>query len=496
MMKTNPRVLYAGTLSVVTSIVLLVALVALNMLIGLIPDRLTQLDLTSNKIYSVSQTTKDYLSSLKEDVTVYVLCADGDASVILAPLLDRFGSYPHVKVENVNTTLHPEFKDAYTEDELDNYSIIVESARRYQVIGYYDMMFYQHETLGQIPYQEYQKNVLPNATLYQYYYQVDVTTAVLFFDGEHVLTSAIEYVSLTSIPHAYTLTSHGETVLPENLFTYLNQLNFTVETLDLKTGNAAIPEDCSVLLINDPETDLSEEEASLFKAYLAGGGHILLLTNPGCSDLTRLMDVCKSFGMEALDGTLYDGSAYHDTLADYNLYPIPAQVADNTSPVYGINYLPVGYRYHTWFPKAHAIGTTAEAPDGIDVYDLQTTSPEGQLKTGEEMPEEKGTYAVGSIAVKSDTGGKLAWYSCADAFTEAGATSSSGGNYIYLYCTLAYLSDKYESTLGPIYSISLAEPVLNTTQSNAALFVTIGIVLVPLAVLAAGITVWAIRRRR
>ena len=199
-MKTNPRVLYAGTLSVVTSIVLLVALVALNMLIGLIPDRLTQLDLTSNKIYSVSQTTKDYLSSPKEDVTVYVLCADGDASVILAPLLDRFGSYPHVKVENVNTTLHPEFKDAYTEDELDNYSIIVESARRYQVIGYYDMMFYQHETLGQIPYQEYQKNVLPNATLYQYYYQVDVTTAVLFFDGEHVLTSAIEYVSLTSIP--------------------------------------------------------------------------------------------------------------------------------------------------------------------------------------------------------------------------------------------------------------------------------------------------------
>ena len=60
---------YGGYATVMTAIVI-AAVIVVNLLAGLIPLRL---DLTRNKLYTLSEQTYDVLKNLDEDVTIYLL---------------------------------------------------------------------------------------------------------------------------------------------------------------------------------------------------------------------------------------------------------------------------------------------------------------------------------------------------------------------------------------------------------------------------------------
>lgn len=47
--------------------------VAVNLIVGALPNKYTVWDLTTNKLYSLTQDSIDYVSDLDEDVTIYVL---------------------------------------------------------------------------------------------------------------------------------------------------------------------------------------------------------------------------------------------------------------------------------------------------------------------------------------------------------------------------------------------------------------------------------------
>ena len=82
------------------------------------------------------------------------------------------------------------------------------------------------------------------------------------FDGEGVITSAIDYVVNEEQPKIYLLEGHGETELPEIFREQLEKENIELETFSLLTA-VAIPEDADAILIYGPSSDISEEEKGL-----------------------------------------------------------------------------------------------------------------------------------------------------------------------------------------------------------------------------------------
>ena len=65
-----------GVFSTGMIIAMVAVTVVVNLFVAELPATWTSIDVTSTKIYSITDDTKDYLKSLDEDVTIYVLVSD------------------------------------------------------------------------------------------------------------------------------------------------------------------------------------------------------------------------------------------------------------------------------------------------------------------------------------------------------------------------------------------------------------------------------------
>lgn len=144
--------------------------------------------------------------------------------------------------------------------------------------------------------------------IYEYSYSSDYSSYDVSFAGESSLTSAIDYVLSDTLPKLYTLTGHGEDDLSTSFQSAVEQQNIEVADLSLLTEES-VPEDADCLLINGPDSDLSQDEAEAIQAYLDTGGDLIVLTDPAQDgqDLTNLEALMGEYGMTANDGVVIEG---------------------------------------------------------------------------------------------------------------------------------------------------------------------------------------------
>ena len=120
--------------------VVLASAVFLNLAAQELPSRYTSFDVTSEKLYSLTDTTKELLARLEEDVTIYVLEAEESQDPVLKQTLDRYtGLSDHIRVEFQDPVANPGFYQQYTDGNISMNSLIVESDRRYTVVNYADI---------------------------------------------------------------------------------------------------------------------------------------------------------------------------------------------------------------------------------------------------------------------------------------------------------------------------------------------------------------------
>ena len=67
------RKLKKGGYAAILSVIVIAAVVLLNMIVGRLPEKVRQWDLSGTQIYTVGDTTKALLASLDKDVTIYVV---------------------------------------------------------------------------------------------------------------------------------------------------------------------------------------------------------------------------------------------------------------------------------------------------------------------------------------------------------------------------------------------------------------------------------------
>ncbi len=487
------RSLRSGSYTAVVSAALVVILVFVNLIMTVLPGNAVLFDLTENGMYSLGDTTGNVLDTVEIPVTIYHIYEEGQEAADISTFIRRYSdSCSDVKIEAVDPGLNPNFVSQYTDEQIENNSLIVVSEKRSTVVHASDMYKYYME--GQyLSYAEY------NELAYMYYmYYGTAPAAEEYFFAEQAVTSAIDYVITENIPVMYYTSKHGETEINATYTEIIGNENIELKQLDLLTSNV-IPDDAEAIIINAPTIDFSKDETDLLMKYMTGGGDVVLLTNYATEMNTKLPNLtafCKAMGLTSVDGMLMEeatGSYYQSpyiTLPTINETSAPAALMKSTNvPVL----MPVAHGIKIDESSPYTVTSILKTSDsayikpaGTETYVKEEGDPEGQFYTGVHV-----TLSATAEEAIVNGAGNFVWYSSSELLFKDYA---GYGNSDLFTSTLNSMCNKKSSI--SIIGKSLDTPYLVMDKTESIVWMVIVIAVVPGAVLAGGFAVWYRRRRR
>lgn len=460
----NRTAFRGGTYALSITAVVLAILVVLNVLVSALPSSLTKLDISATKLYSITSNTKVVVNALEEDVTIYWIVQSGEEDDVIENLLSKYESLSdHINVVKKNPDVYPTFAEQYTNETVQNNSLVVECGDRSRFIGYDDIY-------------------IQEADIYSYTYSTS-------FDGEGAITSAIDYVVTDDLPQLYVLEGHGEQELPQNFKEQIEKENIETNTLSLLTVDE-VPEDADAILIYEPSSDLSEEEIDMLYEYAEDGGKLLVIAGPTEDGiLENLYSLLENYDVETCEGIVVEGNRDRYTMQPYVLLPEMSshEITDSL----------IEENYYPNMPISQGMIINDESGA---VTPLLTTSSESfskiagyDLTTYEKEEEDvDGPFAV-ALSIDCSNEGQIVWFSSAAFLDDMYNALSSGSNSDLAMNALSSLIGESEAMA--IRSKSLNYNYLSITDSTASLLKTLMIGVFPLTYLGVGVFVILKRRR-
>lgn len=247
-------------------------------------------DFTAQKIYTLSDESKEQIANVQQNVTMYFFGYD-ESSTPLTLAKQYHDVNNKITIQIINTSERPDLAAQYnvtTSSQL----VAVQATERYKIIDSSEMYTYDSSS-GQY---------------------VDVT--------EQKLTNAILDVTIAQKPQIYFLTGHGEYGIDSSsamgtLATYIENDVNDVNKLDLLTSD--MPETCDVLVIANPTSDFTDLETEKIQNYINAGGKIVWMQDPymfinGWTKSTTYPNITKilsQFGISFSSGVVCEQSADH-----------------------------------------------------------------------------------------------------------------------------------------------------------------------------------------
>ena len=463
---SNQLALKGGSYSLFVTAVVLAILIVVNIFASALPTSLTKYDISSSKLYSITSNTKVVVNNLQQDITIYWVVQADMEDAIIENLLGKYESLSsHIEVVKKNPDVFPTFAEQYTDEDVPNNSLIVESGERYRYISYDDLYETEFDS-------------------YSYTY---VTSG---FDGEGAITSAIDYVVTEDLPQLYVLEGHGEAELPATFTDSIDKANIEVNSLSLLTVDE-VPEEADAIVIYAPESDISEEEKTMLADYADNGGKLLVMAGPvEGATLTNLNSLLSDYGVEMNEGIVIEGDRNYYAFG-YPYILMPEMASSNiTDTLIAENYYPI-------LPLAQGmtVGTTTKGT----VTELMTTSYDAFSKVaGFELAsyeyEDGDIYGPFTLAVSIETNGagQIIWFSASDFLDDMYNAYSSGANVDLAMNALSSLIGEREAIA--IRSKSLNYNYLTINDSTASTLKTLMIGVFPIVYL--GIGIYVIVRKR
>lgn len=467
----STRTAKVGGYSFVLSLVVLAILIAVNVLASKLPSSWTQFDISAAQLYSLTSDTKVVATNLEQDVTIYWISQAGKEDTVIEKLLDRYEDLSdHITVVKKDPDIYPTFAQQYTDEAVTNNSLVVESGDKNRYIPYGNI--YQADTNT-------------------YYTTGSISQS---FDGEGQITSAIDYVVSTDLPQVYLLSGHGEAALSETLSDELERSNYeTVADFSLLNVDA-IPEECDLLLINAPTSDISDEELTMLRDYVQGGGKLVVLSGPQQSaDLLNLQALLSDYGVTVNDGVVVDPNRdYYAFTAPYVLMP-EIESSEITDPLKDGD-------YHVIVPIASGL-TVGENSNGATVTSLLKTSTDSFSKAAgyaittydKEDGDTDGPFTLAVSIEDAAAGGRLIWVASDYLVDDTYNSYSSGANLDFLMNGLSWMIGETDAV--SIRSKSLNYNYLTISSSSAAWLKVCMIGIIPVGFLLLGVDE-VLRRRK
>ena len=270
---------------------LVVILIAIFILVNLLFMNLdfAPWDFTEQRLYSLSDESKEQIASVQQNVTMYFFGYD-EASTAITLAKQYHDANDKITIQIIDTSERPDLAAQYnvnTSSQL----VAVQATERYKIIDASEMYAYDSSS-GQY---------------------MDVT--------EQKLTNAILDVTIAQKPQIYFLTGHGEYSIDSSsgamgtLATYIENDVNDVNSIDLLTSD--MPETCDVLVIANPTSDFTDLETEKIQNYINAGGKIVWMQDPymfikDWTEITTFPNITKilsQFGISFSSGVVCEQSS-------------------------------------------------------------------------------------------------------------------------------------------------------------------------------------------
>ncbi len=447
-----------GNYSLGLSAVVIAIAIVLALLIGLLPDSVKQIDLSSTKVYTIGNTTKEFLSKLQDKVKLTVVAE----AAAIDPRIDK---------------LVKQYAEASSLISVDYIDPVSEPSEFKAAGGISNTILVEDEATGKSKNVMFADIVLIDMEAYYSAQQVVETE----FDGEGQLTSAINYVTNDSNAKIYLASGHGESTLGETVTKRLSQLSIEIGSVNLLL-DGAIPSDCSLLIILGPTADISEAEKAMLSAYMQSGGNIMFLASYETTALPNFEAFLAEYGITFANGYIADLERYYQS-SYYYIFPV-LKTDEITSTLAEDDLV--------LLIESRGFVLTAPARETITQDTVLTTSEHGQAVTETEQIE--GQYVLGVTAKESldSKEVKLIAFS-SQSLVEESIISS----FPSLVNTDLFIN-AVTSVMPEIENISIPTKSLQVTNNAVAgggLWRALFVFIIPVALLVSGFVIWNRRRK-
>lgn len=463
-----------GSKTVLIIAILVLAYIALNVWINTLD--LPEIDITENKIYTLSDASKKAIENINKEVNIYCYGFEENGS-----LLDLLKQY-----NNTNGNIKYQI---LTEES--NYAMV----QNYDLqSGYYVLIFKSGDS----------EKVIDASRDFSSY---DYTTGQSIDTTEQTITNSILGLTEENKPKIYFVEGHSEYTAEQTATfrAYLENEAFEIDTLNIAT-TSAIPEDCNILAIISPATDLLDSEVAPIKDYINRGGNIyfsmdVISENVNMKNIKSVLD---EYGVSVKNGYILE-FAKNKSISDtpYIFMPEVSSTNKITQDIY------TDSTEHMWLVFS---GKLEFADDetlknlNVEKETLISSSEEASFITdlSSEMQNatnsgERGKAEIGALVTKKDSNSKLVIVASGSFISDYTIPTFSsyplsylGRNRDFALNSMAYLGEK-ENTL--TIRKDMANSTYTPTENQNRIVMSI-IFVVPVLIIVIGILVGRYRKKR
>jgi len=340
--------------------------------------------------------------------------------------------------------------------------------------------------------------------------------------SEEDVTNALIKATRAQKKAVYFLEGHGEASIDESgdngystVKAELEKLGYEVKKQSLALADR-FPQDCALLVVPGPQKDLLPNEYETLRAYVQNGGRTLFMVDPETPTLLPLLLADYGFQLEndvVVDtvSRLLGGDYFMPVVSEYESHPITDK-----------------FGYATFFPYARSIEVAETKPEGATVTPLAKTSPNSWSERELDQEEVKfneatdkqgpiGLAAVSTFKVKppvpspapaepaagkpgtdappaeaetAEKEARVAVIGDSDFIKNRYYGLSGNGNFFLNVAN--WLTE--EADLIAIQPKTQTPRTIQLTPSQGRLMFLVSVVILPLAVLLLGLSVWVRRR--
>lgn len=331
-----------GSYTLAMTAVVIGIVIFINLIAGKLPNSLKQIDISTNNIYEITDTSRDLLQDLDKDVTFTILAEKSSTDERILTFIEKYTALSsHISVEWIDPVLHP---SALTEYDTESDTIVVSCAdtKKTTTVSFQDIITYDEMS---------------------YYTTGSLTESE--FDGEGQLTSAVTDL--------------------------MKKSSLSTEELNLMMVSS-IPEDCDLLLFYSLSTDMTEDELNLLTSYMENGGNVLFIQGEELTDMPNFSSLMETYGLTPAQGYIADMQrSYQGNY--YYIFPQISVSGDMAENVESQMVLLV---------NAHGFTESTPKRDTITLTPFMTTSSNSYAVT-EEGNTSEGTYVLGAVATENDS---------------------------------------------------------------------------------------------
>ena len=437
-----------GTNTTILSVAVIAILVIVNF-VGFRHHK--RFDLTTEKLYTLSDQTKQVVGGLQKDVTIVRFDKSPNAA-----LDDQMAEYTslsrHLKFQNIDPQQKPEVAQQYGATRMGD--VILASGPR-------------------------KEHLETGAT------------------SEEDITGAIIKVTQDKVKTVCFVTGHGEKSLTDDgedgyshLDAGLKKENYVTRTLNLVSENG-VASDCSVVVIAGPTQQFFPQEAEMLNQYLAGSGKGLILVDPQTDP--KLGEIFQAWNTNVGDNVVIDSSGVGSLLGAGPAIPLVTTFGE--SPITK-NFA----RSMTFFPLARTVSIADKSKTDPQIVELLKTSPQSftvpNLKQGQNKltfnPDTAGPLSLGVAASRKAEGGEARVVVIGNSTFAANPYVGLQKNGDLFYNTIDWLAQ--DENLISIRPKSQTNRRVTLTQGQSSALTWLDLIILPGIVIFSGVYIWWKRR--